>query len=167
MFTASGMHALSKCGHFLQQWFEWGMFAWVTDDCCYCLLLFDWCFLSSGLLNNMNTLTKIIGLLGLFSCCSLAPLSYLQSMTPKFFSAATYCLQCTGTEEIEVCLRCNNGDVCLSKNAFVPWIWNLTSFQAASFYLLPKQQFPFPAFFLNWYGRTAPQYIQYPCWLYP
>ena len=85
MFTASGMHALSKCGHFLQQWFEWGMFAWVTDDCCYCLLLFDWCFLSSGLLNNMNTLTKIIGLLGLFSCCSLAPLSYLQSMTPKFF----------------------------------------------------------------------------------
>ena len=38
MFTASGMHALSKCGHFLQQWFEWGMFAWVTDDYCYCLL---------------------------------------------------------------------------------------------------------------------------------
>ena len=64
MFTASGMHALSKCGHFLQQWFEWGMFAWVTDDCCYCLLLFDWCFLSSGLLNNMNTLTKTIRLLG-------------------------------------------------------------------------------------------------------
>ena len=37
-----------------------------------------------------------------------------------FFSAATHCLQCTGTEEIEVYLRCNNGDVCLSKNAFVP-----------------------------------------------
>ena len=42
------------------------------------------------------------------------------SAAANFFSAATHCLQCTGTEEIEVCLRCNNGDVRLSKSAFVP-----------------------------------------------